>query len=1060
MAFTSSGSSSSSDSKVDSCSKTCVKAYATLKEQYDNLSSDYKKSQFNLVSYKVGLESVEARLAHYKKNEVVFEESINVLKLEVRLRDNALNEYKMNLEKEETERDQLKQTLEKFQNLSKSLNNILESQVINKFKTGLGYDAAIAVSPAVESFVNLTDKSRSDRGYHSVPPPLTGNFIPRKPDLTFVDEIVESENLDVTTVVTPSNNKTVENKSVSNTVESNAVRMNNTSAPIIEDWNSDDESEIDYTVRPNTEKIEYVKTVRESHAPKQNKQYPKGNQINWNNLMSQRLGSDFKMTNKACYVCGSFEHLHYVCDKKVERPVWNNSRRVNLKNFTNKITHPHPKRSFVPQVVLTSTASGVAVNIVRPVNTANTIAVNTVRPVNTANTKAVNTVRTINTANTKAVNTANTKVVNTLRSVNTAASKLIVNHPRTKTNAFKRGYSQSSRPFKRHFGNKNSIINSNVNTARVKHTTARDREIVSENKGKGANAIKASACWVYKAKNSSASTTFKKYSYIDAPGRSKSIMETSAILINMKIMMVDFFSFGDGKGRISGKGKIKTGSLNFDNVYFCKELKYNLFSVSQICDKNNNVLFTDTECLVLSSNFKLLDESQVLLRVLRKDNIYSVDLKSVVPTEGLTYLIAKAIIDESNTWHRRLGHINFKTMNKLVKGNLVKGLPSKIFENDHSCVACQKGKQHKASYKTKLVNSISKPLHMLHMDLFGPTNVKSLMKKSYCLVVTDDFSRFSWVFVFTTKDETSGILNTFITETENQLDHKVKVIRSGNETEFKNSIMNQFCEMKGIKREFSAEAVNTACYVLNRVLVIKPHNKTPYELIRGRPPLIDFMKPFGCPITILNTKDHLGKFDGKADEGYFVGYSVVSQAQNEKEPKQEYILIPLCTTDPLISQGPKDCKGDAGMKPIEVDEHEASDKSGKHDQEARSELERSNQREMQNEHTNSSNGINIVSTAGPLFDTNVPSTPVNAAGPSVSTANESEEQLFERFSPFKNAFTLPPVPNISSMDNTGIFGNAYDDEDVEEEVDMNNVISSYTVPDTSFTKFHKDHPED
>ncbi|GJY51213.1 putative ribonuclease H-like domain-containing protein [Tanacetum coccineum] len=191
---------------------------------------------------------------------------------------------------------------------------------------------------------------------------------------------------------------------------------------------------------------------------------------------------------------------------------------------------------------------------------------------------------------------------------------------------------------------------------------------------------------------------------------------------------------------------------------------------------------------------------------------------------------------------------------------------------------------------------------------------------------------------------------------------------------------------------------------------------------------------------------------------------VAGQAQKEKEPEQEYILIPLCTTDPLISQGPKDCEGDAGMKPTEVDENEASDKSGKHDQEARSESERLNQREMQTEHTNSSNGINTVSTpvstAGPSFDTVVPSTPVNTAGPSVSTANESEEQLFERFSPFKNAFTLPPVPNISSMDTTGIFGNAYDDEDVEEEVDMNNVISSYTVPDTSFTKFHKDHPED
>ncbi|GKE86743.1 hypothetical protein Tco_1560485 [Tanacetum coccineum] len=156
------------------------------------------------------------------------------------------------------------------------------------------------------------------------------------------------------------------------------------------------------------------------------------------------------------------------------------------------MTHPHPKRSFVPQAVLTKSGklstAGATVNTVRPVNT------------------------------------ANTKVVNTVRSVNTAASKPIVNHPRTKTNAFKRGNSKSSRPFNRHFANKINIINTNVTTARVKHTTARDRAVVSENKGKGANAVKASACWVWKAKNSSASTTFKKYSYIDARGRCKSIM--------------------------------------------------------------------------------------------------------------------------------------------------------------------------------------------------------------------------------------------------------------------------------------------------------------------------------------------------------------------------------------------------------------------------------------------------------------------------------------------------------------------------------------------------------
>ncbi|GJR09740.1 putative ribonuclease H-like domain-containing protein [Tanacetum coccineum] len=282
-----------------------------------------------------------------------------------------------------------------------------------------------------------------------------------------------------------------------------------------------------------------------------------------------------------------------------------------------------------------------------------------------------------------------------------------------------------------------------------------------------------------------------------------------------------------------------------------------------MCDKKNSVLFTDTECVVLSSDFKLLDESQVLLRVPRKNNMYNVDLKNVFPSGGLTCLFAKATLDESNLWHRKLGHINFKTMNKLVRGNLVRGLPLIIFENDHTCVACQKGKQYKAS---------------------------------------------------STKDESSGILKACITGIENQINHKVKIIRCDNGTEFKNKEMNQFCEMKGIKREFSvartlqqngvaerknrtlieaaktmladskllttfwAEAVNTACYVQNRVLVIKPHNKTPYELFNGRPPIISFMRPFGCPVTILNTLDHLGKFDGKADEGFFVGYSVNSKA--------------------------------------------------------------------------------------------------------------------------------------------------------------------------------------
>nr|GEV85306.1 putative ribonuclease H-like domain-containing protein [Tanacetum cinerariifolium] len=127
-----------------------------------------------------------------------------------------------------------------------------------------------------------------------------------------------------------------------------------------------------------------------------------------------------------------------------------------------------------------------------------------------------------------------------------------------------------------------------------------------------------------------------------------------------------------------------------------------------------------------------------------------------------------------------------------------------------------------------------------------------------------------------TKDETTPIFTTFLTGLENQLSLKVKVIRSDNGTEFKNSDLNQFYSLLPIP--FWAEAVNTACYVQNRVLVTKPHNKTPYELLHGKTPSIDFMRPFGCPVTILNTFDPLGKFQGKVDEGFLVGYSVCSKA--------------------------------------------------------------------------------------------------------------------------------------------------------------------------------------
>ncbi|GJU98609.1 putative ribonuclease H-like domain-containing protein [Tanacetum coccineum] len=635
----------------------------------------------------------------------------------------------------------------------------------------------------------------------------------------------------------------------------------------------------------------------------------------------------------------------------------------------------------------------------------------------------------------------------TARPVNTAQPKTIVNSARPMTNVFNKAHSTVRRPINNKIETKNNNFNKrvntvsgkNVNTARPKAVVnaARPKAVLNAIKGNQVNDVKASACWVWKpntkvidnvSKNNSASIILKRFDYIDARGRcTRQIQGTSPILLTLKKLMEDMLPLEvilkEGKSQTEAQSKLLT------------------------------------------------DESHVLLKVPRKDNMYSVDLKNIVPKGGLTCLFAKATSDESKLWHRRLGHINFKTMNKLVKGNLVRGLPSKLFENNQTCVACQKGKQHRASCKSKTVSSISQPLHMLHMDLFGPTFVKSLMKKMYCLVVTDDYSRFSWVFFLATKDETSGILKSFITGVENLIDQRVKVIRCDNGTEFKNKEMNQFCERKGIKREFSvartpqqngvaerknrtlieaartmladsklpttfwAEAVNTACYVQNRVLVTKPHNKTPYELFLGRKPALGFMRPFGCPVTILNTIDHLGKFDGKADEGFFVGYSI-----NRSEPNWLFdidVLTKSINYKPVVAGNQSN--GNAGTKACDdagYNEKKVTEEPGKEGDDS------NNDQEKEDDNVNNTNNINTVSDGKSTNNVNALSSTVNAACIEVNVVGA------------KTSIELPNDLNMPELDDI-VYSDDY--EDVGAEADMNNLNTFMHVSPIPTTRIHKDH---
>ncbi|GJV95643.1 putative ribonuclease H-like domain-containing protein [Tanacetum coccineum] len=581
------------------------------------------------------------------------------------------------------------------------------------------------------------------------------------------------------------------------------------SAPIIEEWEFD--SDDDCVTRPSIEqnkpsyaKINFVKSnentwksVIEQNTYRQSEnlrksQSPRVDKRNWNGLITQKIGDGFEFNKKACFVCGSLNHLIKNCNfyenKMVGKSVLNNIGRVTA----------------------VATKSGpVLINVAKQTSP-----------------RAV-------------------ASISTARHVNTAASKPRMNAETPTKYSYFKAHSLLKRPFNQKSAAKTNNIKEKVYTTKVnKVTTTGPEVVVSTAEGKRENAVKSSACWIWRP-------TGKVIDHISKDSGS---------------YMPKIFDYVDPQGRLK------------------------------------------------SPDFKLLDESQVLLKVPRHDNMYSFDLNNVIPSGGLTCLFAMALqLDESNLRHRRLGHINFKTTNKLVRGNLVRGLPSKLFE------------------------------------------------------IT--------ILVLLVKKESNTKL-------------------------------------------------------LNRVLVTKPHNKTPYELLHGRPPSISFMRPFGCPVTILNTLDPLGKFDRKADEGFFVGYSINSKAFRANRNAgikdnvdavltQQYILLPFLLDSPQSSEdamtddvGKKITKEptNKGERNGQEKEGEASNKKGdQHVKDLRVELD----------------NLLVQQKQGYAISTNR----VSTISPSVSAAGQS-------------------------------FFGAYDDEDVGAEADLNNLETTMNVSPIPTTRIHKDHPKD
>ncbi|XP_049414870.1 uncharacterized protein LOC125877656 [Solanum stenotomum] len=306
-------------------------------------------------------------------------------------------------------------------------------------------------------------------------------------------------------------------------------------------------------------------------------------------------------------------------------------------------------------------------------------------------------------------------------------------------------------------------------------------------------------------------------------------------------------SFGDGKkGFILGIGKIgRSAAYSIDNVHYVNGLKYNLLSVSQICYKGNEVKLLSDWCLVTNRI-----TNKVVMSVKRVKNMYVADLD---PIKGDNLTCLSSQTDNANIWYRRLGHVSFSLLNKLVAGELVPGLPKLKFSNNKVCEACVRGKQMKLSSKLKKGVSTTRPLELLHIDRTCHNPKKRRQ---------DDFFA------------ENGIHHKFSTPRTSQQNG---VVERNNRTLV--DISRTMLIDSGLPMNFWAEAINTTCNVTSKCLIRTVIKKTPYEFVNDRKPSIAHLKPFGCKCFVLNNgKDDLGKFDARSDEGVFVGYSSTSKA--------------------------------------------------------------------------------------------------------------------------------------------------------------------------------------
>ncbi|GJS47566.1 putative ribonuclease H-like domain-containing protein [Tanacetum coccineum] len=658
------------NSEVPYCSK-CSKSYKQLLENYQTERDNFQKARSEILGYQMSLESLEVILKTHEKNEYAWGDKYEQMEYDLKLRDFKLEEKQKELDQVLKERDDFKVKLEKWTNASVLQNEVLNKQRYLSDKSCIGFGVESSGSNESDNSSGNTNSTESlypnfqkAKGFHAVPPP-TGTVIPPRANVSFtgIDELAIRNK-----VVNQENTKSSQPE-----IDRNKV--------IIEDWvDSDDEetvlnfSEIQKKTVLNSENSE---TSFENKSPSSQNSVGQG---------SRKTGLGHKggklcFGNKTC--CGT-------------------TSKVNISNFSGNSRYPHQRKSFIPSAVLTreglkSTARPNLTRTVPSKSTANVFYQGTARP----------RVLSQSTGRPYYPRMDNIRPRTSSFSPSTRSSTTRTPH-------------RPQRPkkiMKSIWVKKESTVGSQTvlpkivsvkGSAMINQTwRPKGAYLDSVNRDNGSYTLK-------QFEYGNPEEDLKDYAIIDS-GCSGSMTGDKDKLSDFKEFKGGYVAFGnDSKGgRISGKGTIKTSCLDFEKVSYVEELKFNLLSVSQICDKKHNVLFTDKECLILFFFLNL--------------QMFKFVMKNLVDTLSSSKRLMQ--LRKKCLYGTELGHVTFKKLTVGFKGNLVRVYHPRTFKLDSFMYACRKGKQHRASCKKIEERTVREPLELLHMDLFGPVSVESVNRK-------------------------------------------------------------------------------------------------------------------------------------------------------------------------------------------------------------------------------------------------------------------------------------------------------------------------------------------